>query len=93
MPFGASTEGREPASASPSTGIAAGAPSSMSPFARRKCCVHGTQRAWRPRFNRFRSHLLEQKKWIVPSRRMNIFPVPGSMSFPQKEQGRVIGTR
>src|SRR5438034_7670104 len=36
-------------------------------------------------------HLCEQNRKTVPSLRMNILPVPGSISLPQKEQDRRVG--
>src|SRR5713226_1512490 len=36
-------------------------------------------------------HLCEQNRKIVPSLRMNILPVPGSISLPQNEQERRTG--
>src|SRR6266704_1105778 len=63
----------------------------MRPAARRNACVHGVQRGTRPSFSMFAWHLWEQKRNTVPSLRMNIFPVPGSISLPQKEQERRAG--
>src|SRR2546427_5240325 len=61
------------------------------PAARRNACVQGVHRGTRPRCSMFDWHLWEQNRNTVPSLRMNIFPVPGSISLPQKEQERRAG--
>src|SRR5437870_6143681 len=61
------------------------------PAARRNACVQGVHRGTRPRCSMFDWHLCEQNRNTVPSLRMNIFPVPGSISLPQKEQDRRVG--
>src|SRR5437660_2848541 len=61
------------------------------PAARRNACVHGVHRGTRPRCSMFDWHLCEQNRKTVPSLRMNILPVPGSISLPQKEQDRRVG--
>src|SRR2546429_4157773 len=61
------------------------------PAARRNAWVHGVHRGTRPSFIMFDWHLWEQNRNTVPSLRMNILPVPGSISLPQKEQERRIG--
>ena len=53
--------------------------------------VHGVHRGTRPSFNMFAWHLCEQKRKTVPSFRMNILPVPGSISLPQNEHERRVG--
>src|SRR6266508_5233739 len=63
----------------------------MRPAARRNACVHGVQRGTRPSFSMFDWHLWEQNRNTVPSLRMSIVPVPGSISLPQKEQERRTG--
>src|SRR5438128_10678987 len=61
------------------------------PAARRNACVHGVHRGTRPRCSMFHWHLCEQNRKTVPSLRMNILPVPGSISLPQNEQDRRVG--
>src|SRR5207244_1297768 len=61
------------------------------PAARRNAWVHGVHRGTRPSFNMFAWHLCEQKRKTVPSFRMNILPVPGSISLPQNEHDRRVG--
>src|SRR2546425_3755791 len=61
------------------------------PAARRNAWVHGVHRGTRPSFSMFDWHLWEQNRNTVPSFRMNILPVPGSISLPQKEQDRRVG--
>src|SRR6266705_1379108 len=61
------------------------------PAARRKAWVHGVHRGTRPSFSMFAWHLCEQKRKTVPSFRMNILPVPGSISLPQNEHERRVG--
>src|SRR6266581_3094820 len=61
------------------------------PAARRKAWVHGVHRGTRPSFSMFAWHLCEQNRKTVPSFRMNILPVPGSISLPQNEQERRVG--
>src|SRR5438445_9345878 len=61
------------------------------PAARRNAWVHGVHRGTRPSFNMFAWHLCEQKRKTVPSFRMNILPVPGSISLAQKEHERRVG--
>src|SRR5438132_4018568 len=61
------------------------------PAARRNACVHGVHRGTRPRCSMFDWHLCEQNRKTVPSLRMNILPVPGSISLPQKEHDRRVG--
>src|SRR5881628_565385 len=61
------------------------------PAARRNAWVHGVHRGTRPSFSMFAWHLWEQKRKTVPSFRMNILPVPGSISLPQKEHERRVG--
>src|SRR3990170_355770 len=94
-PFGvsitASAEAPEAAAGVSSTTSSAAASAATAPVARRYAWVHGVQRGMRPSFRRFAWHLLEQNRKIVPSFLMNILPVPGSMSFPQKEQERRTG--
>src|SRR2546428_5378989 len=81
---------------SPASAPAAGAPSATAtassaatrPAARRIACVQGVHRGTRPSFSMFAWHLCEQNRKTVPSFRMNILPVPGSISLPQNEQER-----
>src|SRR6267143_5016339 len=61
------------------------------PAARRNACVHGVHRGTRPNLSMFIWHLCEQNRKTVPSLRMNILPVPGSISLPQNEQERRTG--
>src|SRR2546427_242278 len=61
------------------------------PAARRNACVQGVHRGTRPSFSMFAWHLCEQNRKTVPSFRMNILPVPGSISLPQKEHERRVG--
>src|SRR5256885_16323811 len=70
---------------------ATASPAATRPAARRNACVHGVHRGTRPSFSIFAWHLWEQKRKTVPSLRMNILPVPGSISLPQKEHERRVG--
>src|SRR6266545_2329141 len=92
FPFGASMV-VSAAIASLGAGVSSTTASSAAtrPAARRKAWVHGVHRGTRPSFSMFDWHLWEQNRNTVPSLRMNIFPVPGSISLPQKEQERRAG--
>ena len=92
FPFGASiVNSAAIASAGAGASSTTASSAAMRPAARRNACVHGVQRGTRPSFSMFAWHLWEQNKNTVPSLRMNIFPVPGSISLPQKEQERRTG--
>src|SRR3989442_9591024 len=84
-----------PAAPSASTGASSVTTTASSvtarPAARRNAWVHGVHRGTRPSFSMFDWHLWEQNRNTVPSFRMNILPVPGSISLPQKEQDRRVG--
>src|SRR5438552_4012561 len=93
LPFGVSIVA-SPGAASAGAGTSSETIASSAaapPGARRNACVHGVQRGTRPRWSRFDWHLWEQNRKTVPSFRMNILPVPGSISLPQKEQERRAG--
>src|SRR5213593_1990803 len=93
LPFGVSivisTASAPAAGTSSATATASSA--ATRPAARRNACVHGVHRGTRPSFSIFAWHLWEQKRKTVPSLRMNILPVPGSISLPQKEHERRVG--
>src|SRR2546428_8135476 len=93
FPFGVSmvisTASAPAAGASSATATASSA--ATRPAARRNACIHGVHRGTRPSFSMFAWHLREQKRKTVPSLRMNILPVPGSISLPQKEHERRVG--
>src|SRR2546428_6515012 len=93
FPFGVSmvisTASAPAAGVSSATATASSA--ATRPAARRNACVQGVHRGTRPSFSMFAWHLCEQKRKTVPSFRMNILPVPGSISLPQKEHERRVG--
>src|SRR5256886_11237130 len=93
FPFGVSIV--FPPASAPAAGAASSATIASSatarPAARRNACVQGVHRGTRPSFSMFAWHLWEQKRKTVPSLRMNILPVPGSISLPQKEHERRVG--
>src|SRR2546426_5061685 len=83
VPFGVSivisTASAPAAGASSATATASSG--ATRPAARRNACVHGVHRGTRPSFSMLAWHLCEQKRKTVPSLRMNILPVPGSISY------------
>src|SRR3989449_11349544 len=93
FPFGVSFE--FPPAAAPAAGASSATATASSaatrPAARRNACVQGVHRGTRPSFSMFAWHLWEQKRKTVPSLRMNILPVPGSISLPPKEHERRVG--
>src|SRR5256885_1065799 len=93
FPFGVSivTFARSASAATGASSATMASSVTARPAARRNACVHGVQRGTRPRCSMFDWHLWEQNRNTVPSLRMNIFPVPGSISLPQKEQERRAG--
>src|SRR3989454_2702079 len=80
-----------PSASTGASSVTTTASSVTRPAARRNACVHGVHRGTRPSFTMFAWHLWEQKRKTVPSLRMNILPVPGSISLPQKEHERRVG--
>src|SRR5438309_10733582 len=93
LPFGASivTPAATPPVGPAASSVTTASSAAIRPAARRNACVHGVHRGTRPSLRRFAWHLWEQNRNTVPSLRMNILPVPGSISLPQKEQDRRVG--
>src|SRR5207249_6811968 len=93
FPFGVSivisTASAPAAGVSSATATASSA--ATRPAARRNACVQGVHRGTRPSFSMVAVSLTGQKRKTVPSLRMNILPVPGSISLPQKEHERRVG--
>src|SRR2546427_273144 len=77
-----------PSASTGASSVTTTASSVTRPAARRNAWVHGVHRGTRPSFSMFDWHLWEQNRNTGPSFRMNILPVPGSISLPQKEQDR-----
>src|SRR5256712_2542336 len=80
-----------PSASTGASSVTTTASSVTRPAARRNAWVHGVHHGTRPSFSMFDWHLWEPNKNTVPSFRMNILPVPGSISLPQKEQDRRVG--